>query len=78
MQENALHILNMGVDFMNEQSARNVSNIDNTTKNLLQSAALILSSASTDKNEKVNAVFYLLTFLTRRYEVTATLDMPIF
>ena len=53
-------MINMAVNFVNEQSARNVSNIDNTTKNLIQSAALILSSASEDKNEKVNTDFFSL------------------
>ena len=54
LQENSLYIINKAVDFVNEQSVRNVSNIDYTTKNLIQGAALILSSASKDKNEKVN------------------------
>lgn len=50
----------MAVNFLNEQSARNVSNIDNTTKNLLQGAALVLSSASKDTNTKVNTDFFSL------------------
>lgn len=60
LQENSLDILKMAVNFVNEQSPRNVSNIDNTTKNLIQGAALILSSASQDKNEKVNTDFFSL------------------
>ena len=66
LQENSLHILNMGVNFVNEQSARNVSNIDNTTKNLLQGAAVILSSASKDNNEKVNTDFLPLNMFNKR------------
>ena len=45
---------------MNEQSARNFSNIDNTTNNLIQGAALILSSASQEKNENVSTDFFSL------------------
>ena len=59
LQENSLYMLKMAVNFVNEQSARNVSAIDNTTKNLIQGAALILSSASEDKNEKVKYQFLL-------------------
>lgn len=69
MQENSLHILKTGVDFVNEQSARNFSNIDNTTKNLLKGASLILSSASKDNNEKVNTDFFPLNML-RRYDIS--------
>ena len=60
LQENSLDILKMAVNFLIKQSARKVSNIDSTTKNLLQGAALILSSASEDKNEKVNTKFFSL------------------
>lgn len=60
LQENSLDILKMAVNFLIKQSARKVSNIDSTTKNLIQGAALILSSASEDKNEKVNTKFFSL------------------
>lgn len=58
LQENSLNILKMAVNFLNEQSARKVANIDNTTKKLIQGADLILSSASEDKNEQVNTDFF--------------------
>ena len=66
MQENSLYILNKEVDFVNEQSARNISNIDTTTENLIKGAALILSSASKDKNEKVNTDFVPLNVLKKK------------
>ena len=65
MQENSLHILKMGVDFVNKQSARNVSNIDKTTKKLLQGAARILSYASKDNNEKVNTDSFPLNMFNK-------------
>jgi len=58
LQENSLNILKMAVNFLNEQSARKVANIDKTTKELIQGADLILSSASEDKNEQVNTNFF--------------------
>jgi len=58
LQENSLNILKMAVNFLNEQSARKVANIDKTTKELIQGADLILSSASEDKNEQVNTDFF--------------------
>lgn len=69
LQENSLDILKMAVNFLNEQSAKKVSNIDKTTKKLIQGAALILSSASEDKNEPVNTDSFLSkNSLTWRYE----------
>jgi len=58
LQENSLNILKMAVNFLNEQSARKVANIDKTTKELIQGADLILSSASEDKNEQVTTDFF--------------------